>query len=409
MYAVIPTGSGGQDEGLQVPHVALLGAKGSARPLYEVHGSLFGGAKVGYVRATSDQPQLWHRDLLLELQNLGVQHAFSCLKPVNLDGPMDGCENMFVYVSGSSVPYLWQKVSMSMVAGDPRILGSYVIHCGGAVQREALAKSTCVIAFAAITRRLVDYETTLPIIPPPWVEAPAQQPSPPSPKAVPGIAARCHRLGKADLPPKCFACNDSPLCAIHVGQLCADCQRDFGEDAPTVDDAPAEMDAEGAEEFDGATQKIVEEDLCGFAAVVIMRLDQTVLYPTNRPGPLAAEIAARLVIDASAPPCAPEDCPPGPFVHEQKELPAPNPSKFHVIATQPGSPMVVREGRWLGRGWWRTTWAPPSPKACDGMWQAATRGSLTRLSWSNRGFWWPTLSAPRNSGPCKQVYTYMCM
>ena len=37
-------------------------------------------------------------------------------------------------------------------------------------------------------------------------------------------------------------------------------------------------------------QKIVEEDLCGFAALVMMPLDQTVLYTTHCPGPLAAEI-----------------------------------------------------------------------------------------------------------------------
>ena len=50
------------------------------------------------------------------------------------------------------------------------------------------------------------------------------------------------------------------------------------------------------------------------------------------------------MIDMSAQPCAPEDCPLGPFVHEEEELEARTPSKFPVIATQPGSLMVVREG-----------------------------------------------------------------
>ena len=159
------------------------------------------------------------------------------------------------------------------------------------------------------------------------------------------------------------------------------------------------MSAEGAEEVDEdlGTQKIVEEDLCGFAALVMMPLDQTVLYTTHRPGPLAAEISAGPVIDASAQPCAPEDCPLGPFVHEEEELEAPTPSKFPVIATQPGSPMVVREVRWVGWQWWRTPWTPRSPKYFDGMLQAPTRASLTRLSWSNQGFWWPTLSARRST------------
>ena len=74
--------------------------------------------KVGYVRATSDRPQLWHRDMPLVLQTVGVEHAFSCFMPPNLDWPMDGREHMFVYGCGSGVPYLWQEVSMSMLAGD---------------------------------------------------------------------------------------------------------------------------------------------------------------------------------------------------------------------------------------------------------------------------------------------------
>ena len=86
---------------------------------------------------------------------------------------MDGHENMFVYGSGSGVPYPWQEVSMSMLTGDLWILSSYVIHRGGAVLREAPARSTRIIAFAAIATRRIDYEPTVPSIPPPWAEAPA--------------------------------------------------------------------------------------------------------------------------------------------------------------------------------------------------------------------------------------------
>ena len=73
---------------------------------------------------------------------------------------------------------------------------------------------------------------------------------------------------KADPPVKCFAYDERALCAVHLGQLCANCQRDFGEDALAVEDAPAveavpvEMAAEGAKEVDEETRKIVEEDLC---------------------------------------------------------------------------------------------------------------------------------------------------
>ena len=35
-----------------------------------------------------------------------------------------------------------------------------------------------------------------------------------------------------------------------------------------MSDAPAQMDAEGAEEVNEGTQKMVDEDLCRFAALV---------------------------------------------------------------------------------------------------------------------------------------------
>ena len=172
----------------------------------------------------------------------------------------------------------------------------------GAFPRDAPPGATRIITFAAIATHGVAYETTVPIIPPPWAEAPALQPSPPSPKAVQCTAAQCNRVVKADSPAKCFACDERPLCAVHVGQLCADYQRDSGDPAPEAAPRPAveaafgptveavAMSAEGAEVVDEdlGTQKVVEEDLCGCAVLVMMPLDQTVLYTTHRPGPLAA-------------------------------------------------------------------------------------------------------------------------
>ena len=75
------------------------------------------------------------------------------------------------------------------------------------------------------------------------------------------------------------------------------------KDALAGEDAPTKKDAGGTEEADEGTQKIVEEDLCGFAARVMMPLDQTVLYTTHRPGPLAAEVSDGPVIHVSAQPC----------------------------------------------------------------------------------------------------------
>ena len=118
-----------------------------------------------------------------------MEHAFSCFMPVNMDCPMDGREKTFVYGSGSGVPYPWHEVSMSMLAGDLWISSSYVIHHGGAVPRDAPPGSTGITAFTAIATRCVDYETSVPIIPPPWAKAPAQQPSPPCPKVVHCTAA----------------------------------------------------------------------------------------------------------------------------------------------------------------------------------------------------------------------------
>ena len=122
------------------------------------------------------------------------------------------------------------------------------------------------------------------------------------------------------------------------------------------------MPAEGAREVYEGAQKLVEEDLCGFAALVMMPLDQTV-HTTHRPGPLAAEMFADLVMDASAHSCAPENFPLGPFVHEEEESEATTPSKFPVIAMQPGSPMVVREGQVGGMAVVEDTVEPPVAQA----------------------------------------------
>ena len=69
-------------------------------------------------KGLSDQPQLWHRDVPLELKNIGVEHAFTYFMLVNLDCRMDGRENMFVYGSSSSVPYQ-RPFCMSTQASPP--------------------------------------------------------------------------------------------------------------------------------------------------------------------------------------------------------------------------------------------------------------------------------------------------
>ena len=68
----------------------------------------------------------------------------------------------------------------------------------------------------------------------------------------------------------------------------------------------------------------MDEDLCGFAALVMMSLDQTVLYTTHRSGPRAAEIAAGIVLDVSVQPCG-EVYPLGLFGLEEEGLAAPTP------------------------------------------------------------------------------------
>ena len=54
VYAVILTGSGGQDEGLQLPHVVLWAQTVLQGLSMKSTGPFL--VKVGYVRATSDQP-----------------------------------------------------------------------------------------------------------------------------------------------------------------------------------------------------------------------------------------------------------------------------------------------------------------------------------------------------------------
>ena len=152
VYAVIPTGSGDQDEGLQLPH-AILWAQSILQGLSKKYTGLF-LVKVGYLRATSDQPQLCHQGLRLELHSVGVEHALCCFMPKNQHCSMGGGEKMIAYGSGSGVPYPWQEVSMSMLIGDLWTLN--IIHCGGAVPREARARSTGIIAVTATATRGVD-------------------------------------------------------------------------------------------------------------------------------------------------------------------------------------------------------------------------------------------------------------
>ena len=59
---------------------------------------------------------------------LGWSARFPCFMPVNLDCPVHGSENMFVYGLGSGVPYPWQEILMGMLAGDVWILSNYVIY-----------------------------------------------------------------------------------------------------------------------------------------------------------------------------------------------------------------------------------------------------------------------------------------
>ena len=78
VYAVIPTGNGGQ-EGLQLPHVVLWAQRVLQGLSTKYPGHFL--VKVGCVRATSDQPQLWHRGLPLSCKPLGwsTPSPASCL------------------------------------------------------------------------------------------------------------------------------------------------------------------------------------------------------------------------------------------------------------------------------------------------------------------------------------------
>ena len=199
MYAVIPTSSGCQG-GLQLADVVPW-----AQRILQSIPTNYPGVFVVKVRVRARNvglATLWHLDLPLMLQNLRVEHAFSSFMRANLHCPMDGRENMFVYGTGSGVSWPWQEASMSMLVADLWILGSNLIQRGRVVLRDAPAGSTSISAFAAIATRCIDYQTELPIIPPPWDQAPARQPSPPSQKAVHYTAAQCNLVVKANPPLK---------------------------------------------------------------------------------------------------------------------------------------------------------------------------------------------------------------
>ena len=232
----------------------------------------------------------------MELQTVGMEHAFSCFMPVNLDCPMDGRENVFAYGSGSGVPYPWQEVSMTELAGDLWILSGYVIHRGGAVPRDAPPGSTRIIAFAAIATRRVDYATTVPIVPPPCAEAPPQQPLPPSPKVLHCTAAQCNRVVKADPPAKCSPVPNVPFVLYMSGNSVKTISGILGILLwrpplnllwrPPLDMLWRLWRCQPREQ-----RKSMRT--CGFAALVLMPLDQTVLYTTHRHGPLATKSSSR--------------------------------------------------------------------------------------------------------------------
>ena len=120
--------------------------------------------RAGYVRATNNRQQHWHRDRPLTHKFKG--RALSVFVPCNVDIPADASCGRYVPLSHEGVPKPWFECPMDMEVGDMTVFSSELIHAGGAVPVGLPAGTPRIIAFIALANYNVHYNNTVPISPP---------------------------------------------------------------------------------------------------------------------------------------------------------------------------------------------------------------------------------------------------
>ena len=119
-----------------------------------------------------------------------------------------------------------------------------------------------------------------------------------------------------------------------------------------MDNAHAQIDTEGAGEVNVGTQKIVEEDLCGFAPVLMMPFDQTVMYTTNRPRATGGKDFSGPGDQRICPALRPQRLSPGPICPRGGGAVSPKPKQVPCHCHAPKQPDggARRRGGWDGSG-----------------------------------------------------------
>ena len=104
--------------------------------------------RAGYVRATNNKRQHWHRDRPLTHKIKG--RALSVFVPCNVDIPADASCGRYVPLSHEGVPKPRFECPMDMEVGDMTVFTSELIHAGGAVPVGLPAGTPRKIAFNAL-------------------------------------------------------------------------------------------------------------------------------------------------------------------------------------------------------------------------------------------------------------------
>ena len=168
--------------------------------------------RAGYIRATKDRRQHWHRDRPLTHKTQGK--ALCVFVPWHVDIPADGSRGSYLPLSREGLPMPWYEYPLDMYVGDLVVFTSELIHCGAAVPVGLAAGTPRVVAFISLANYNLHYNNTVPIPPPACAYAEAQ---------IPTSTEKCGRKGcrkKVAQPlPICFMRQKVPLCQIHVPNL----------------------------------------------------------------------------------------------------------------------------------------------------------------------------------------------
>ena len=284
---------------------------------------------MGYIRATGDRLQAWHRDHLRAARPEGG-HAFSLF--LALSACEEGEASHFVAHSGGGLPRPWMPIPMPMGVGDVWAISSDVIHAGGFPKKDGPPRD---MVFFGLATWPLDFGFPCP------VRVPAH-----ALRVVPGVGpVKCGHEGcnATQLPSECCDC-EKRLCATHGGEvgLCSACANNSaGTSVSTPAAIPAPVRLPSSADLPCAAD-------CWFPAGV------SSMYTVHAVDAKDAQFTAHKSFATDAKPadadmpCAPADCPLGAYLHEEEFLPVADAACRLVLHTPPGVILVVNRGQFGG-------------------------------------------------------------